>query len=619
MHRVRASQQTLALAHATSVKTNRKVQEPSQEVVQESRRRQTENEIWRQKYKRAFPNFIFHFDSVDAASAKRYGEFILELGGHVDQFFSRRVTHVITTRQVPEEGAPGEPASLEVAPREPAPREPITSAGGCNAERLSAQKLFRPSFLASRAASTKAGGNSSRRPVPLFSERNPLQEPPRGQYGPQDMLVKAQSFGMRIWQLEKLQNVVVRLLNLSMRDLEGPRKKDLSKMLQMEKVYGTTERDPSAARSSFHYFDKHSKYILVEDATMEHRPIISHEYTYTDDEKAEEAKPPWPVVYGETLGRCPFTFYAPKRNAVKPRDGEDVSPLRLEVPQSLRRAVSLNNMARSNLGPAERPQAAQLGAIEMKRQQNPLASGNSVSITSNIASTTSNIFTDQQTGATVGLPQNRRVAELNRRVHMSNVYSRPLHLLNASPASVMAGSTTASGLGLHREGGSGAIGSPAAQRGAESGATVRRMLGLEDQRAPGMALQRSASTSAVDRPPSAKKPGYCENCRVKYEDFTEHIYDRKHRKFATNEVHFVDIDALIMRVQRPIRPSSEDELSSGFLEFEAIPSSQPEENVAYSDSDEELSAGSPEAEDDEAGEGEEMPASMRTHVHGAYA
>ncbi|VEU23351.1 DEKNAAC104608 [Brettanomyces naardenensis] len=45
------------------------------------------------------------------------------------------------------------------------------------------------------------------------------------------------------------------------------------------------------------------------------------------------------------------------------------------------------------------------------------------------------------------------------------------------------------------------------------------------------------------------KPGYCENCRVKYNDFEDHIMTDKHRQFATNSENFADIDRLINTVE----------------------------------------------------------------------
>ncbi|TID14995.1 hypothetical protein CANINC_004666 [Pichia inconspicua] len=41
------------------------------------------------------------------------------------------------------------------------------------------------------------------------------------------------------------------------------------------------------------------------------------------------------------------------------------------------------------------------------------------------------------------------------------------------------------------------------------------------------------------------KPGYCENCRVKYSDFSDHVETEKHRSFAENDLNFKQIDNLI--------------------------------------------------------------------------
>ncbi|OWB74489.1 hypothetical protein B5S31_g4285 [[Candida] boidinii] len=47
---------------------------------------------------------------------------------------------------------------------------------------------------------------------------------------------------------------------------------------------------------------------------------------------------------------------------------------------------------------------------------------------------------------------------------------------------------------------------------------------------------------------NAMKAGYCENCRVKYDDFDDHILIGKHRQFATDDSNFSDIDKLIDEV-----------------------------------------------------------------------
>lgn len=73
------------------------------------------------------------------------------------------------------------------------------------------------------------------------------------------------------------------------------------------------------------------------------------------------------------------------------------------------------------------------------------------------------------------------------------------------------------------------------------------------------------------------KPGYCENCRDKYDDFDavstisalvlcppdililiKHILDRKHRKFAVNQENWKDLDKLLSQLGRPIKEGFSD-------------------------------------------------------------
>jgi len=67
------------------------------------------------------------------------------------------------------------------------------------------------------------------------------------------------------------------------------------------------------------------------------------------------------------------------------------------------------------------------------------------------------------------------------------------------------------------------------------------------------------------------KPGYCENCMDKFDDFdevcfivfaansrflltvTQHILSRKHRRFAEKHENWRDLDALIRQLNRPLR------------------------------------------------------------------
>ncbi|CAK7212022.1 Cdc7p-Dbf4p kinase complex regulatory subunit [Sporothrix bragantina] len=46
------------------------------------------------------------------------------------------------------------------------------------------------------------------------------------------------------------------------------------------------------------------------------------------------------------------------------------------------------------------------------------------------------------------------------------------------------------------------------------------------------------------------KPGYCENCQDKFDDFEDHIVSHKHRKFAEDEKNWTDLDDLLGQLTR---------------------------------------------------------------------
>lgn len=277
-------------------------------------------------------------------------------------------------------------------------------------------------------------------------------------------------------------------------------------MLQQEKLHGTLERDPTAHRGDYYYFSKNSCYVLVEDATMEHRPIMVQEY----ERPTAHEEPPWPILYGELEGRCPFTYF--EVNEDKRRRTEH------NTYQTLRRTVSLNYINQRGVGLSPQDSNRGHGKSNIGNASPFLAaSGNSVAITSNIASTTSTAFNSQAGFGGVSMLQDKRVAQLGRRMHTPFALVTP-------PIRASGG---ASGLGISGGGiGSGSGSSNAAVTPAPDlsrGAVVRRMLGMTEQRTGLSGMRRSVSTGTAARPrrEEPKKPGYCENCRARFEDFEE--------------------------------------------------------------------------------------------------
>lgn len=381
--------------------------------------------------------------------------------------------------------------------------------------------------------------------VPLHSDRNPFEEcgPP---LPANDILNKARSFGIKVWTLEKFRMVMSSLIGVE-DSLDSKKQQNLSQMLEKEKVQGTLEKDPLVGRDNFHYFSKNSVYILIEDATAEHRPIMVQEW---NKPTPEDDRVDWPILYGELEGRCPFNkieFEGDVRKRMKPNRHE-----------TLKRSVSLSHLNRRGPPVSPAPSGDSRGSYSINRGASPypLASGNSVSLTSNIASTTSTNM-----GGPTGLGLIPPYGALGRKVHQAAGLGlgRPSSI--ASNARSGHSSTT-----------------PTTISEQSRGSLVRRMLGITDHNRTNLAgIRRSVSTaSAGNQLRREKKPGYCENCRSKYEDFDEHIAGRKHRKFAEDDSHFADIDTMLNRVARPIAAwamESSTPASAEEVEFDATSTS----------------------------------------------
>jgi regulatory subunit for Cdc7p protein kinase len=176
-------------------------------------------------------------------------------------FFSREATHVITTRPVPVD---------------------IESSSSSHAK-----GTINPAQLENKKSVFDAA----------------LQKNPRG-----DILYKAKELGMKIWSVEKLQRMIDTMfnketgedLNHSTRHAapgvqQKGRPADLQKLLQNEKIdrdYTLTSQDMIPLRG-YH--------VYVHDMDELTRPVMIREYP-----KVEKEKGKWPQFRASGNGKCPF-------------------------------------------------------------------------------------------------------------------------------------------------------------------------------------------------------------------------------------------------------------------------------------------------------------------------
>ena len=119
-----------------------------------------------------------YLDGLDEAPTRTFSPQIAQLGASVEDFFSRSVTHVVTTRSIPLVRDEKENS----APTERRKRKHDGSG-------IAPPRIVMPT-------APPAG-------VPLHSDRNPMDEWTQP-LPANDLLYKAQHFGMKIWRLSLL-------------------------------------------------------------------------------------------------------------------------------------------------------------------------------------------------------------------------------------------------------------------------------------------------------------------------------------------------------------------------------------------------------------------------------
>ncbi|PIA19550.1 hypothetical protein COEREDRAFT_78883 [Coemansia reversa NRRL 1564] len=452
---------------------------------------------WIKAYRRAFPSFVFYFEGIDESSVQRLSVSIHHLGGKVETFFSAQsVTHVIVEH---------------------------------------------PDMVNSENAE-----NSSH--VVLLAKR----------------------FGLKIWDVTKLEKRVLGLLlpgynasNAQGANVQSAKRK-LNEAFSTEKMYAMRHKafeGTSVAHCVDFYHFKYI-YVLVEDATHLHRPAIMEDYRPPELGR----DPPWPKLYMVPTGRCPFVQYEDPTTSNKGSDTdsednkenmtpepEDTLPTahlpsktpvnRIRTPRgaalspdagcavpedspsarSLRVSAAVRSLAESQLVTPTRPSRSQV-VSGMAAAPIDVVPGARLAATPAIMDSNAS-----------GIAQSNGVTSTSTAFHlnaMDPIMQRSL-LQNLNGGRV----THLSRL-------------------EHPVATASRVAGgTQGPRTHGRAppIPRTKKARVPVRRSAVARPGYCENCRAKFEDMLEHVATPQHRRFATSERNWVGLDALLDCVRRPLR------------------------------------------------------------------
>ena len=313
--------------------------------------------------------------------------------------------------------------------------------------------------------------------------------------------------------------------------LDNDTTNSLSHLLADEKVNGTRERDLSAPRPDYYYFKPGNRYLLVEDATGRNRPVMVKEYP--GKERG------WPVLHEHFL-RLTSSSQAPpsvkdSKNLAKELRARAIALYVDQVPYRGEMPPAPELKPRSKAG-----DDIPLTPVSVSELPYVKASGNSVVITSAIASTsTANLTPNAFVGGVpqLGANKDRAIMQLSKRVQVLKGNARLAATASAKKAGDIenrAPESTPSGGGgnnqrdvaRRRSTGFDAP-APAAQKEFLTQAQVIAM--LKQLRAPNNLVkptfeERVKNHEEVEagykRKDQDTASGYCENCRIRYTDLS---------------------------------------------------------------------------------------------------
>ncbi|KAG6891723.1 hypothetical protein C0992_006143 [Termitomyces sp. T32_za158] len=459
---------------------------------------------FKEKYTRAFPSFTFYFDELNITSEEQdfLEESIEKLGGKIVKFLDKTVTHFISNR--------AENTQLS-------DKENMHKSGGI---------LKSPIKLKNRFGKSENG--------------NPA-------------LLSA-TLEHKVWNSTKLESVLQRLIDPLTATPSGPfstsKKQTLSleRLLKYEQRNGTTERDPTQKRHDFKYFTRGSRFVLIEDIREELATIAVHEYPQSKS-KDGVTQTPWPVLHCHPQSRGPFIVFDDKerrrweklqraereQKAERKKHTNKVQQAELQKRRAeanlyvkhagdLRRSVSMSNLHRRT---AYSHVLNDEFMVDIDEDGENLDSAVASGFLLSVAGTAGYMAASGNSVGITSTTETTSTAGYTSRLRLPPTFSgRMKHIVTSRKF-------------------------PSAAADKENEVPSMGPPSIIPERKQLLRKSRSTNTLKLPKREEGSKPGYCESCRTKFNDFKEHTNtDRKHQRFATNAANFLQLDCVLARVQR---------------------------------------------------------------------
>ncbi|KAK3316236.1 Dfp1/Him1, central region-domain-containing protein [Apodospora peruviana] len=531
---------------------------------------------WQAQTRSRFPNHVFFFENIPDEQRSRLTKQLTQLGARTEQFFSINITHIVTTRPIPAEKSMSRDtascAESHVASEQP--------------------KTIDPSLL-NRNSDLLAGTSSVRRKL-IFdtssSRRIPIQASQedaikRPKVRSTDVLHRARDMGKKIWSLEKLQKILDMLLEQDpyksavmghgrgTTHAKESQQSNLLQLLQNERVNGPSDRDPTVLTKEITYFK--GPYIYVYDIEEKTKPIMVREYARVADKKDGD----WPQFRVASQGRCPFV--------------EDY-----EIPEKDNRAQSrtktrvVKEAAEAAAPKLQPPEAPASKAVAGKRTLTEMEDGNNRGTTvvratesfdrtkvSNIPSLdfrSQNAFMSHakagrflagepvasgvQPNSVTSAIRSQMISSTTGALGAKAGTSKEIHGLQRKVLQKASTPAVSQDLSSRRMAEMSHDSNTFIRSASVSRATHRKLDVVEEDETVKQKEKLRRTVSAPQAKPKVRdpKPGYCENCQDKFDDFDDHIVSRKHRRFADNDANWTELDALLGHLERLPRPTYHD-------------------------------------------------------------
>ena len=413
-------------------------------------------------------------------------------------------------------------------------------------------RTINPSLLEKTAEGPSGNPKSKFTFEVASSKRNPvaaqefdLAKPPQPRV---DILQRAKDLGIKIWHLEKLDRILRTILEerqpshghntrsnilTAATNVRAAKLNDLSQMIKNEQLHERGDREVNFGSADL--VPLKGPFIYIRDMNEKTKPVMLREYTKV--QRKEDGD--WPQFRSASLGKCPFVEedadskrYAERE---RQREKERAALAKTEAQQQAARrrlAVDKEEMrppaSREPL--AESRSAGNSGGPPVAQKLPPPLSKCAVS------------------NAKVALMSGRagfiRGEPMASGMQQSNITSaiRSQMISSTAPAPGAKAGTSKEIHGLQRkvlERNSGPLGLVPSQRMTDIAGTAARMAGNNPRAAKAKAQEKLGCKPTLDPPAEEEteeavqeprrvivreerkepKPGYCENCREKFDDF----------------------------------------------------------------------------------------------------